>query len=103
MGGENPNRLFKAVSITTNPFARWIWLICHFILAVIAFYAWLVCEHYWRVVYEPEGRRLVATDGLASWGVYMIIGDQEDAIVLGYQLMVGSLMLTLHCIFQYFH
>jgi len=95
---ENPNRIFKAVTVTTSRTGYCLSIFFHVVCLLLAAFAWLILEEYWR--FASEG---TVNDDFRKSTVDMVVKNEEDAMAMAMQLTVGCLMYILQTIFEYMH
>lgn len=96
-GVDNPNRLLKAMMVTESVIRINVARFCHIIGATIMIGAWAMCARWWEAADDPESMELI--DNVRA----IFIATAEDGVVVGMQVMVGTLMFCLHILFEAFH
>lgn len=98
----NPNRLLKGMSITGSPVWGWLWRLLHLTGVTLCTISWAVLARYWWMVDRIEDDEL--QNPMASFIdviIFNTIQTEDDGLSLGMQVMVGTLMLLLHLIFEF--
>lgn len=106
---DNPNRIFKAVTVTTRRIVYYFGISIRIALFFIAVLGWIVLEVYWRVASEGADDSDSNTytqqiqEDFRKHIVDSTIKNDEDAMAMAMQLTVGCLMYTLQILFEYIH
>lgn len=93
----NPNRILKALRITTSSLWKTAWSLLHLFYLIIIAMAWVFCERWWsqEIDYQDD-----TDEGLINkWAKHFIRSD-EDGEALSTQLLVGTFMFMLHLLFE---
>lgn len=97
---NNPNSVLKAVSVGSGCLSKLVWRMVHLLIIVSWVVAWGLLHRFWSSFTDGDD---ILENAMADW-IDILLSNiaytYDDGMVLGMQVVVGSLMFIVHLVFE---